>query len=333
MKNTLDFYHSSPPLDSNMKKDFFYSRHYSIFKINQDNLDDIYHLITNLDDFLFRFDEICRPLDRNICLVNEIEDHQNKIFHKDDKPLFDLKNVQESLFFNSIICSHVKRIYPFLQKSELNTSVSTLRGVFDETYKEKKNRCHLNKNSKIDALLPLLKNKNLYRHLFHSMFIDVKDIKCDKNNTTIVLSTVGKNEISFSTKEIGSWLYGIMSEMHHNKIEDFNRLCADTYTTINRPYPSKWITYPLNVLFQFACIEFLRIAFGFLQEQLNHLDLQSLLENTEIEVENPLYDKLMYIPLSYRNLTNLYEKILCNSKVNLEKYIAELKEPFSLALS
>ena len=74
-----------------MKKDFFFSRYYGFFKVNQDNLDDIYHLITNLDDFLFRFEEVCRPLDKSIYLENEIEDHQNKIFFDENgKPLFNL---------------------------------------------------------------------------------------------------------------------------------------------------------------------------------------------------------------------------------------------------
>ena len=123
-----------------------------------------------------------------------------------------------------------------------------------------------------------------------------------------------------------------MSELHHNKISCFNRLCASTYANRNRPNRSnKWITYPLNILFGFACIEFLRIAFGFLQEHLSQLDLQNCFGG--IETEDPLTAQLMDLIAFYKNLTNLYEKVLCNSKVNLEKYIAEVEKPFSLTLS
>ena len=317
----LNFYHDGPVLDRNIEE--IYSRCYSYYRINEDNLSDIYHLITKLDDFLLWFKRISYPLDRDACTLGEIEKHQNIVFYENGKPLLNIKAVNESLFFCSTIMSDVANLYPSLKESNLKIISSTLRGIFDEKYKQQTVKYYLNQGIELDILLSQLKETNSYKQLFFTAFVEAT---VDDNSNKINLSTRSDDVVSFSLKGIGSLLYDILSSIHHRSIYDFRNIKIRNADRISR----KWITYPLNILFGFICIEILSLAFSLSQKYMDHVKLGDLAPS-----ENSTSDlrwMIVELSLNYRNLTNLHGKILNNYKENLKKYIAELEIPFSLSI-
>ena len=143
----LNFYHGESVLPTYSEE--MYSRWYEYFKINEDNLSDIHHLIIKFEHFLIFFEMLSRPSDKNIHIVDDIEEHQSKIFFDGKgKALLDMEEVDESLFFSSRIVSDIANLYPALTDHNLSTTNSLLRGIFDEKYKQQTVEYYLNGNMK-----------------------------------------------------------------------------------------------------------------------------------------------------------------------------------------
>lgn len=263
----LHFYHDGPVLDRNIEE--IYSRCYNYYRINEDNLSDIYHLITKLDDFLLRFERISYPLDRDARTLGEIKKHQNIVFYENDKPLLNVKAVNESLSFCSTIVSDVANLYMSLKESNLKIISSTLRGLFDEKYKKQTVKYYLNQGIELDILQCQLRETNSYQQLFYTAFVEAT---VDDNSNKINLSTGSDDVVSFSLKGIGSLLYDILSSIHHRSIYHFRNLKIRNAD----PISNKWITYPLNILFGFICIEILSLAFSLSHKYIDHVKIGNL---------------------------------------------------------
>ena len=321
----LNFYHGQRVIPTYSEE--IESRWYEYFKINEDNLSDIHHLIIKFENFLTFFEMLGRPSDKNISLVSEIEKHQSKVFFDDKgKALLDLKEVDESLFFCSRIISDIANLYPALTDYNLSTTNSLLRGIFDEKYKQQTVKYYLDGNMKtgkkieLDILLGELKLDNSYHNLFFSPFIEVS-VNSNANKIEVIGGLNSNKPIS--CKGVGSLLYGIISAIHHKSFYDFR----DLEIRKGDDRTKKCLTYPLNVLFGIICIEILSLAFFFLQRCINEKKIMRLAPSSD--PGSPLRGDIHRLHYYYESLRNLHDKILDNYRGNLQKYISELKNPYS----
>lgn len=323
----LNFYHGKRVIPTYSEE--IESRWYEYFKINEDNLSDIHHLIIKFENFLTFFEMLGRPSDESVYLVSEIEQHQSKVFFDDaGKALLDIKEVDESLFFCSRIVSDIANLYPTLTDYNLSTTNSLLRSIFDEKYKQQTVKYYLDGNMKtgkkieLDILLNELKLDNSYHHFFFSPFIKLS-VNSNANKIEVIRGLNSNKPISFSLKGIGSLLYGIISAIHHKSFYGFRTLeirKGDDRT-------KKCLTYPLNVLFGIICIEILSLAFFFLQRCINEKKIMGLAPSTDLD--STLHEDIFSLHYYYKSLRNLHDKILDNYRDNLQKYISELKNPYS----
>lgn len=270
----LNFYHSKVLVK---KGEIIHSRWYEYYRINEDNLSDIYQLLVKFDDFLCMFDRILSPSHSAPLVLDEIQEHQSKVFYKNGKSLLDFKNVDAALFFCSVIVSDIANLYPSLRECNLRLINSTLRGIFDEEYKEQTLKYYLNGNFKkgkrieIDCLLDQLKETNSYQQLFYTAFIEAI-VNSDSNQ--IVLSRRSNQDAiaKLSLKGVGSLLFDLLSSIHHRNIRDFRHVQISS----GDPSDKKHLTYPLNILFGFICIEILSLVFSFLQNYINTKKIDNL---------------------------------------------------------
>ena len=84
----LNFYHEGQILSKPDEEIF--SSCYDYFKINQDTLSDVYHLLVRFHYFLHLFEKVCLPSDDGVYLVKDQENHQDKVFYRNGKPLLNL---------------------------------------------------------------------------------------------------------------------------------------------------------------------------------------------------------------------------------------------------
>ena len=327
----LNFYHGKRILPKS--DDEIYSSCYEYYKINKDTQLDIYHLLIKFDNFLALFERVCVPSDKGVYLVKDQEEYQNKVFYKNGKPLLNIDGVSESLSVCSIIISDIANFYSSLTENNLRITTSALRGLFDEKYKQQTVKYYLNgdmkdgKKVELDSLLDQLKNNNSYQQLFFDPFFEV--IVNGKSNQIDLSYGASQNVIaSFSLKGIGSLLYDLLSSIHHRNIHSFRNLEIregdDDY--------KKRLTDPLNILYEFICVEILGLVFSFSQEHINEKKLQDLAPLASLGSDEPeminLRRKVNNLCLSYRFLNNLHEKVLENYRGNLQKYLIQLKCPY-----
>ena len=322
----LKFYHGKRILPKGDEE--VYSSCYEYYKINKDTQLDIYHLLVKFDNFLALFERVCVPSNNGVYLVKDQEEYQNKVFYKDGKTLLDVDGVSEALSLCSIVISDIANFYPSLTESNLRITTSALRGLFDEKYKQQTVKYYLNGNMKdgkkveLDSLLDQLKKDNSYHQLFFEPFFKV--IVNEKSNKIDLSYGTGQNVLaSFSLKGIGSLLYDLLSSIHHRSIHSFRNLEIregdDDY--------KKNLAYPLNILFQFICVEILSLVFSFSQKYINEGKLYALAPSESRPSD--LRGLVANLSCSYGHLVNLHEKILENYRENLQKYLIELKRPYS----
>ena len=75
------------------------------------------------------------------------------------------------------------------------------------------------------------------------------------------------------------------------------------------------------------CIEILSLAFFFMQRCIDEKKLRSLAPSADFGAD--LRGNILNLSHNYEMLRNLHDKILDNYRENLQKYISQLKIPYS----